>query len=162
MPLSKTSLLPLLLPCALFPSAAFAAPAVMPRDLPPGHWAGGSVRRVVHENIMGTTPDGRFRGDAPVTRYELAVALDRFVSYIEAGRKPLHAQTFPVPTRLAPAADPVQRLALTHLVANGFLPKNSPLVTENGSAFVTAKETSDALAAVTIRLSDRAEPPRQE
>ncbi len=162
MPIPKIPLSPLLLPLALFPAAAFAAPTLMPRDLPPGHWAAGSVKRVVHENIMGTTPDGRFRGDAPVTRYELAVALDRFVSYIEAGRKPLHAQVFPVPTRLAPAANPVERQALTRLVANGFLPKSSPLVTKNGAVPVTAKETSDALAAVTIRLSDRAEPLRQE
>ncbi len=162
MPIPKIPLPPLLLPLALFPAAAFAAPTVMPRDLPPGHWAGGSVKRVMHENIMGTTPDGRFRGDAPVTRYELAVALDRFVSYIEAGRKPLHAQAFPVPARLSPAANPAERQALTHLVANGFLPKSSPLVTKNGSVPVTAKETSDALAAVTIRLSDRAEPPRQQ
>ena len=146
---------------ALIPAAAFAAPTATPRDLPPGHWAGGSVKRVVQENIMGTTPDGRFQGDAPVTRYELAVALDRFVTYIEAGRKPLHAQTFPVPASLAPAANPAQRQALTHLVADGFLPKSSPLVTKNGTAPVTAKETSDALAAVTIRLSDRAEAPNK-
>ena len=147
---------------ALLPAAAFAAPAAAPRDLPPGHWAGGAVKRVVHENIMGTTPDGRFRGDAPVTRYELAVALDRFVAYIEAGRKPLHAQAFPVPARLAPAASPLQRQALAHLIANGFLPQSSPLVTKNGNVPVTAKETSDALAAVTIRLSDRVEPPQKD
>ena len=159
MQLYKTPLCALLL--ALLPAAAFAAPIAVPRDLPPGHWAGSSVKRVMHENIMGTTPDGRFRGDAPVTRYELAVALDRFVSYIEAGRKPLHAQAFPVPARLAPAASPVQRRALTHLVGGGFLPKSSPLLTKSGNAPVTAQETSDALAAVTIRLSDRAEPPRK-
>ena len=158
---STTLFLGLLLPLALLP-AAFAAPAAAPRDLPPGHWAGGAVKRVVHENIMGTTPDGRFRGDAPVTRYELAVALDRFVTYIEAGRKPLHAQTFRVPARLAPAANPIQRRALAHLVANGFLPQSSPLVTKNGNIPVTAKETSDALAAVTIGLSDRAEPPQKD
>lgn len=161
MPCIKLPLLAACLPLALLPLAAAAAPSAAPRDLPPGHWAGGPVKRVVHENIMGTTPDGRFRGDAPVTRYELAVALDRFVSYIEAGRKPLHAQIFPVPAPLAPTASAAERGALTHLVANGFLPKNSPLVTKNGSVPVTAKETSDALAAVTIRLSDRAEPPRQ-
>ncbi len=157
----KTLRLALLLPLAFLPLKTIAAPAAAPRDLPPGHWASGSVKRVVHENIMGTTPDGRFRGDQPVTRYELAVALDRFVSYIEAGRKPLHAQVFPVPAPLPASASPDQRRALTHLVASGFLPPTSPLVTKNGLAPVTAKETSDALAAVTIRLSDRAEPPQK-
>ena len=156
----KTLLFALLLPLVQLSASALAAPTAAPRDVPAGHFAAGSVKRVVHENIMGTTPDGRFRGDQPVTRYELAVALDRFVTYIEAGRKPLHAQAFPVPA-LPLSASPVQRQALKHLVANGFLPAASPLVTQNGHALVTAKETSDALAAVTIRLSDRAEPPQK-
>jgi hypothetical protein len=144
---------------ALLPASVLAAPAVSPRDVPPGHFAAGAVRRVVHENIMGTAKDGRFQGNQPVTRYELAVALDRFVQYIEAGRKPLHAQTFPAPARFPAAANATQRQALTYLVANGFLPAASPLVTQNGSALVTAKEVSDALASVTIALSDRAEAP---
>ena len=141
----------------LIPAAASAQTA--PRDVPPNHFAAGSVKRVVHENIMGTTKDGRFQGNQPVTRYELAVALDRFVQYIEAGRKPLHAQTYPAPAHLPAAASPAQRQALTHLVANGFLPASSPLVTQSGNGFVTAKETSAALASVTIALSDRAEAP---
>ncbi len=144
---------------AMFPIATFAAPTAGPRDVPPQHWAGGSVRRVVHENIMGTTKDGRFLGNQPVTRYELAVALDRFVRYIEAGRKPLHVETFPAPVKIPATASTVQRQALTHLITNGFLPANSPLVVKNGSGLVTAQETSDALASVTIRLSDRAEAP---
>ena len=145
---------------AVLPAAAAAAPAVtLPRDIPPQHWAAGSVKRVMQQSIMGAAKDGRFQGNQPVTRYELAVALDRFVQYLEAGRKPLHAQIFPVPKKFAPAADTAQRQALTHLVVNGFLPAKSSLVTQNGNGLVTAKETSDALAAVTIRLSDRAEAP---
>lgn len=143
---------------ALTPASVVAQTAA-PRDVPPGHFAAGSVKRVVRENIMGTTKDGRFQGNQPVTRYELAVALDRFVQYIEAGRKPLHAQTFPAPAPFAPAATAGQRQALTHLVTSGFLPASSPLVTQNGAAPVTAKETADALASVTVALSDRAEPP---
>ena len=157
----KTPLLAFSLPLTFLPAIASAAPATMPRDVPPHHFAAGSVKRVIHENIMGTAPDGRFQGDQPVTRYELAVALDRFVQYVEAGRKPLHAQTFPAPAAIAPAATPAQRQALAHLVSNGFLPPTSPLVTKNGAAPVTAKETSEALASVTIRLSDRTEAPNK-
>lgn len=156
--LSIKNSLPFLLLLALLP-AAVSAQTAAPRDLPPGHFAAGSVQRVVHENIMGTTKDGRFLGNQPVTRYELAVALDRFVQYVEAGRKPLHARTFPAPAHLPAAANPAQRQALTHLVANGFLSASSPLVTRRGAALVTAKETSDALASVTVALSDRAEAP---
>lgn len=161
MELSKTLPSAFLLSLALLPAAALAAPALSPRDVPPGHFAAGAVKRVIHENIMGITKDGRFQGDQPVTRYELAVALDRFVQYVEAGRKPLHAQTFPVPTHLPVSANPAQRQSLTHLVTQGFLPAASPLITRNGMGLVTAKETSDALASVTIALSDHAESPNR-
>lgn len=141
--------------------AAPTAPARLPVDVPALHWAAGSVQRVLHEKILGRDPDGRFRGDQAVTRYELAVTLDRFVRYIEAARKPLHVNA---PTHLPPVAiavpSPVQD-AIRHLVSNGFLAANSPLLTRSGNGNATAAELSDALASVTIRLSDRAEPPQK-
>ena len=155
MPIPKLSVFALL----LLPLSAAAAPPAPPRDVPPGHFAAPAVKRITHENIMGTAKDGRFQGDQAVTRYELAVALDHFVRYIEAGRKPLHAQSFPAPKRLPPAASAAQRQALNTLIGSGFLPLNTPLSQDNRP--VTAKETSDALASVTIRLSDRAEPPHK-
>ena len=106
---------------------------------------------------MGRDPDGRFRGDLPVTRYELAVTLDRFVRYIEAAHKPLHAEVLS-PAKVAAQAPLAAQQALQHLTSHGFLDPNSSLVTRSGKGNVTAAEFSDALAAVTIRLSDRAEP----
>ena len=154
----------LLAALAFQPFAAGAAPppvGALPQDVPAKHWAAGSVGRVLQHNILGRAPDGRFRGDQPVTRYELAVALDRFVRYIEAGRKPLHVETVPVtfPTTKAP---PAVRQAMQHLVSNGFLPPTSSLIGQDGHKAVTAKELTDALAAVTIRLSNRAEAPNKE
>lgn len=146
----------------LMPQIAVAAPDTLPPDVPARHWAAGPVGRVTHEKIMGRDPDGRFRGDKPVTRYELAVALDRFVQYMESARKPLHAETFPGTAPLASDTPPAARTAIRHLVSNGFLPVTSPLLTQKGSGFATAREFSDALASVTIRLSDRAEPLRKE
>lgn len=161
-PFSRT--LSLLTPLLLLPLAALAAPPItstLPRDVPAHHWAAGSVQRLEHQKILGRDPDGRFRGDKPVTRYELAVALDRFVRYLEAARKPLHAEVLN-PTMTVPAqASPTVRHALEHLVTNGFLPPNSPLLTQNGSKPATAKELTEALASVTIHLSDRAEATRQ-
>ncbi len=145
----------------LLPLSGTASPNAvnaLPPDVPARHWAAGSVGRVIHEKIMGRDPDGRFRGDQPVTRYELAVTLDRFVRCIEDARKPLHAEIVPVPPALAAKAPPAARQAIQHLVANGFLKPDSPLLTQNGSGPATAAELSDALASVTIHLSDRAEP----
>ena len=153
-PLSVTAAPP---PASRVPSTSASAP-----DVPAHHWAAGSVGRVLHQHILGRDPDGRFRGDQPVTRYELAVALDRFVRYIEAGRTPLHAQTYPATIPAAAKAPPAARQAMQHLVSGGFLPATSPLITQNGRKAVTAQELTDALAAVTIRLSDRAEAPHKE
>ncbi len=146
---------------AFVPLAAGAVPAVptaLPRDVPAHHWAAGSVGRVVHQRIMGRDPDGRFQGDKPVTRYELAVTLDRFVRYMEAAHKPLHTEARPPSVSVSPQAPPEARRALTHLVSQHFLPPSSPLLTHPGSHTVSASELADALADVLIRLSDRAEP----
>ena len=145
----------------LLPLSAFAAPTAnhpLPPDVPARHWAAGSVERVTHEKIMGRDPDGRFRGDKPVTRYELAVAVDRFVRYIETARKPLHTEIVPVSPSLTTKAPAAAKQAIQHLVSNGFLKPNSPILTQNGNGAATANELSDALASITIRLSDRAEP----
>lgn len=136
-------------------------PAPLPKDVPAGHFAAGAVGRVTHEKIMGREVDGRFQGDKPVTRYELAVTLDRFVRYMEAARKPLHPGGKPVPVKAPARASQAERAALTHLVSQGFLPKSSPLLKKDGHQPVTATEMADALASVTIRLSDRAEPPHR-
>lgn len=147
---------------ALLILAAFSLLATAhaaPPDVPAGHWAARAVGSVTAKKLMASQPDGRFHGDKPVTRYELAVVLDRFVRYIEAGRKPLHATQFPARLTLPPTISPDVRQALTHLVANGFLPVNSPLLTRPGAKPATARELSDAMAQVTIRLSDRSLPP---
>ncbi len=142
--------------------AAPAAPTALPHDVPTHHWAAGAVARIVHQRIMGRDLDGRFRGDKPVTRYELAVTLDRFVRYMEASHKPLHIEAHPPTVPFSGQAPPDARRALTHLVSQHFLPPSSPLLTRSGDQAVSADEFADALAAVTIRLSDRAEAVRKE
>ena len=73
-----------LLPLAalLLCGAASAAPL---KDVPAKHWASSSALSVTQKKLMTPDADGKFHGDRPVTRYELAVVLDRFVRYMEAG-----------------------------------------------------------------------------
>ncbi len=136
-------------------------PSALPKDVPARHFAAGSVQRVLREKIMGRDLDGRFRGNKPVTRYELAVALDRFVHYVESARKPLHSELLHPNVTVPLKATAAQKQALHHLVSYDFLPPHSTLLTQSGSAPVTADELSAALASVTIRLSDRAEAVRK-
>lgn len=46
-------------------------------DVPPRHWAYDAVQSLIQQGILTGYPDGTFRGKAPVTRYEFAVALRR-------------------------------------------------------------------------------------
>lgn len=143
---------------ALLAFPALAAPTLAPRDVPAGHWAAGSVRRVTAARLMTTAPNGDFNGNKPVTRYELAVTLDRLVRYIEASHKPLSAAP-PRPVAVPAATPAAAAAALKHLVGSGYLTRKSPLLKPPGTQIVTANELADALSQVTIRLSDRSLPP---
>jgi len=54
-------------------------------DIPKGHWSSGAVTNVTARGYMNGDPKGAFNGDKPLTRYEFAVALDRFVRDVQAG-----------------------------------------------------------------------------
>lgn len=133
-----------------------ATACAAPTDVPRRHWAASSVQSITGKKIMGALPDGKFHGNKPVTRYELAVTLDRFVHYIEAGRKPLSST--PQSAVGVKNASP----AVKHLLADGFLPPASPLIKGTGRELVTAQQLADALSQVTMRLSDRNLPPNKD
>ena len=58
------------------------------KDVPKDHWAAESVQIVAADGVMKGYPDATFKGDKPVTRYELAVALERMIFFIEQSLKP--------------------------------------------------------------------------
>ena len=135
--------------------------SAIPKDVPQNHWAAPSVANVTSKKILTPNAKGDFDGDKPVTRYELAVALDRFVKYIEAGRKPLHPTDRRTLTALPAKANAQQKVALRDLTSANYLPANSPLL-KNDDRIVTAKEFKDSLSAVVIRISDRAVAPQKD
>ncbi len=46
-------------------------------DMPPEHWAAGSVTRLVKMGVTQGYPDGTFRGDRNISRYETAMFLSK-------------------------------------------------------------------------------------
>ena len=95
-----------------------------------------------------TTAAPKYDGNKPVTRYELAVTLYRFVQYIEhadAQRK----------TKFGAQAQPSDGpTAVKLLIAKGYLPATTPLA-KDGDKPVTANQMADA-------LSRRSSPNRRE
>ncbi len=65
--------------------AAFANPFA---DVPTDHWAYPAVDFLQNEGVMIGYPDGLFKGDQLLTRYEFAEAIARMVKDIAAGKVP--------------------------------------------------------------------------
>ncbi|GIV20469.1 MAG: hypothetical protein KatS3mg023_2220 [Armatimonadota bacterium] len=62
-------------PVALVIALGLCVSAFAQQDVPPGHWAYEAVQTLIRQGILKGYPDGSFRGQSPVTRYEFAVAL---------------------------------------------------------------------------------------
>jgi hypothetical protein len=163
-------------------AAVLTAPAVSAyaqvagfADVPQGHWAAGSVAKLATAGIVkgnssaplggaqtparaataGQTkaaPKPAYNGNKPVTRYELAVTLYRFVQYIEMANSQKKGKT---KVQVAPVVD--GPTAVKRLIAGGYLPKNTPLAT-NGSQVVTANQLADAMAQIIARNREKATP----
>jgi len=52
-------------------------------DVPSGHWAEDAVQRLADIGIIEGYPEGDFRGDKPMSRYEYAMVVDRMMDLIE-------------------------------------------------------------------------------
>ena len=154
---------------AVLLAAAVASPARAQvagfTDVPPTHWAATSVQKLVSSGIIvgyaapfgpKQTPKpaakkAAYDGNKPVTRYELAVTLYRFVTYIErADRQKKMKNT--VQAEPKTGAEAVKRL-----VAEGYLPKTTPLALEGGKS-VTANQMSVALAQVIAKSREKTTP----
>ncbi len=155
-----TRLVLLTLIFALIAGAAAAGEGF--KDVPKDHWAAESVQVLADSGIVQGFPDGTFRGDQPLTRYEFAVALERFVAFIQQSQKPLVPESKESDTthsglsQATPASPPAPATAPAKDAAKGlkdqgFLPKDSPVLKDPRKP-VTAAEMADALASVAKRL----------
>lgn len=52
-------------------------------DVPTSSWAYAAVQQLVKDSIITGYPNGTFKGDRPLTRYEMAVAVNRAITFIQ-------------------------------------------------------------------------------
>ncbi|MCE5198428.1 S-layer homology domain-containing protein, partial [bacterium] len=118
------------------------------------HWAADSVRAVVDAGIMKGYPDDTYKGDKPVTRYELAAALQRMVEFIQGSQKPV--ATDKQETSVAPKYN-WGKDSVAFLKINGFVSADSSLL-KDATKPVSEKEMADALASVAAKLIENKVP----
>lgn len=53
------------------------------KDVKPNHWALPGIRRVVGEGLVQGFPDQTYRGESLLTRYQLAMVLDKLAQHLE-------------------------------------------------------------------------------
>lgn len=79
-----TSLLGSAIVLGLTPPSLAQTKAAQMVDLAPNHWAYAAIQRLVEKyRVMGGFPDKTFRGQKPVSRYELAAALANIMDRLE-------------------------------------------------------------------------------
>jgi len=131
----------------------FAIPAISAeqfKDVPKDHWAADSVQKLADKGIVKGYPDNTYKGDKPVTRYELAATLQRMIEYIEQSKKPI------VKDEKATKSTPNWgKDAETFLKDGGYLTENSVLLQKDGSKPITADDLAQALASVAGRIIEK-------
>lgn len=66
-----------------FGGTALAAPVNPFDDVPPNHWSYAAVEKLVHDGVVTGYDDNTFKGDKPLTRYEMAVIVGKAISKSE-------------------------------------------------------------------------------
>ncbi len=143
------------------PTAAQAPLIVVQKpfpDVPANHWAATSVADLKAKGIVKADASGKFGGDKFVTRYEAAVLLDRFVHYMEQGRKPLRTSIID-PKNMPKIAPGPAHDSLVFLTTYRFIPVTSSLLTKPGDKPITAPEFADSLGWTINRITDRSVAP---
>lgn len=65
----------------LAPQSARATPFA---DVPANHWAYQAIQTLAADGLIEGYPDGMFKGDRPITRYEMAVLIARAIAKVES------------------------------------------------------------------------------
>ena len=79
--------------------------AQVPPDVPPGHWAYDSIEELMNLGVLKGYPDGTFKGKAPLTRYEFALAIRDALAAIREQIEEVRRQ---IPTGVTSASTPAR------------------------------------------------------
>ncbi|MBI2841951.1 MAG: S-layer homology domain-containing protein [Armatimonadetes bacterium] len=120
-------------------------------DVPLDHWAAPAVSQIAEMGIIKGYPDSTFKGDRPVTRYELAVAIARFAEFVDLALKTVVSSPQKSATDKGVDCPVWARNSIELLRFNQVLPADSPIIRE-GQKAATAEDLAQALASLAARI----------
>jgi hypothetical protein len=82
--MQRRSVVAVALACAALTVLPARAPATPLADVPASHWAYAAIQTLAADGLIDGYPDGSFKGDRPLTRYEMAAIVARVIAKIEA------------------------------------------------------------------------------
>jgi hypothetical protein len=85
---------------------AFAQPFA---DVPTNHWAYDAIAELAAKGLVEGYPDGTFKGDRAMTRYEMAMVVARLLARIESIQ-------IPAPTPAGPTVTPTDLASIQRLI----------------------------------------------
>ena len=62
-------------------------------DVPQGHWANWAVNNMANAGVLVGYPDGKYHGDEPTNRYQLAAVLNQFTTLADQGKLPIASRS---------------------------------------------------------------------
>lgn len=110
------------------------------RDIPKGHWAENYVERLEQIGIVTGFPDGTYRGDEAVTRYQIALFISRTLDYVEQSLSSLKTQLDENKGNIENLENTIQEMKLTLELHDQDIIKLYDLVTQLGDKFVYTDE----------------------
>lgn|GEM_PF-4761143 len=133
-------------------SAAITAQSGGYSDVPRTHWASQAVGNLVAAGYLQKGGGKPFQGEQPVTRYEFAVMMDRFITDMSRAflRKPA-VKTINTRKIKGRAADG-SLAAMIRLASEGYLPYYSPIF-QGPKDTITPEQMAVAFAQVSQRLA---------
>lgn len=94
----------------VIPSLIFSQDISKPIDLPRDHWAYSAVMKLIEDGIIEVPKDKKFKGDAPLTRYEAAVMLVKLLSRLESLETIISKIQTPTEPQKETLADTIKKL----------------------------------------------------
>lgn len=122
------------------------------KDVPTGHWASNSIANLVSMKMLPVGGGREFQGDKPVTRYEFAVIMDRFIQDIRRAFLRQPEEKTINEAKIKGRTDDGSKVAMVRLAKGGFLPYYSPIF-HGPSDTLTPEMLSIAMSQIAQRIA---------